>query len=152
MYGKIFESLFTGSMRGTGPLNISVWSYVIAHMKPDEVHGAVVELDCEVLAFFIGKCTAVEVSEVIDSYCEPDPKSRTPDEQGKKLVKLGQFSYRVVNGSKYRAIKDQEERRRQNREAQQRFRSKEKDLKKQAREKSESDKIVSQALEEGTPF
>lgn len=121
-------------------------------MKPDEVHGATVELDCEVLAFFIGKCTATQVSEVIDSYCEPDPKSRTPDEHGKKLVKLGQFSYRVVNGSKYRAIKDQEERRRQNREAQQRFRAKYKEIRKQAREQTESEKIIEQAEREGTPF
>lgn len=111
-------------MVGMGPLAFAVWGYVIANMVPDEEIGAQVELQPVILATIIGKTTPEEIEGVIKKFCEPDPKSRTPDKEGRKLVQLSHFDYQVVNGKKYRDIKDQEKRRQQNREAQARFRAK----------------------------
>ena len=59
----------------------------------------------------------------IEFLCRPDERSTTKGDEGRRLVKLGEFEYRVVNGAKYRAIRDEEERRRQSREAQRRLRA-----------------------------
>lgn len=127
MFGKIFESLFTGSMIGAGSPVFAVWSYVIANQKPDKAYGSVVELNPKLLAAVIGD-PIEQVNKAIEYLCAPDPSSRTKEKQGRRLVKLGEFDYQVVNGSKYRKIRDEEERRAQNRVAQQRFRAKGKPL------------------------
>src|SRR6267142_5510142 len=110
MFGKIFDSLFEGSMVGSGSPTFAVWSYVIAKMQPDKEVGAQVELNPKLLAFILGEKEDV-VEKVIQKMCSPDAKSRTPDEQGKRLIRLGQFSYRVVNGVKYLGIRDLESKR-----------------------------------------
>lgn len=127
MFGKIFESLFTGSMIGAGSPVFAVWSYVIANQKPDKRHGSVVELNPKLLSAVIGDKQAV-IEDAIKYLCSPDPDSRTREKDGRRLVKLGQFDYQVVNGEKYRQIRNQEERRAQNRVAQQKHRSKGKPL------------------------
>jgi hypothetical protein len=101
----------------------AVWGYVIAHMKPDSQVGAQVELNPKLLGFILGESEDVVVG-VIERLCEPDPESRSREEEGRRLIRLGQFNYRVVNGAKYMAIRDEEARRQQNREAKQRERKK----------------------------
>lgn len=114
MYGKIFESLYEGSMVGAGAKVFAVWGYVIAHMRadgrPGEHSSAQVDLNPKLLAFILGE-TEQDIDGVIDFLCQPDPRSRTPDEEGRRLVKEGQFTYRVVNGAKYMDIRNAEERR-----------------------------------------
>jgi hypothetical protein len=106
MFGKLFKSAFTGSMHGKGPEVFAVWAYVIAHA--DE--GSYVELNPEHLGPIIGMA-AGEIGRVIKEFCEPDPKSRSQEEGGRKLIFEGGYQYRVVNHAKYRAICSQEERR-----------------------------------------
>lgn len=122
MYGKIFESLYEGSMVGSGAIMFAVWGYVIAHMKPDKEVGAQVDLNHRLLGFVLGEKEA-DISEAIEKLCSPDHESRSPDEEGRRLVKTGQFSYRVVNGAKYMEIRSAEERREYFREAKRRSRS-----------------------------
>lgn len=122
MYGKVFASMFTGSMVGTGAINFAVMSYVIANMRPDRTAGAQVELNPRLLAMILGEPEGI-VAAAIAFLCEPDQNSRTEGEDGRRLVRLGQFDYRVVNGAKYRAIRDEETRREQNRLAKQRERA-----------------------------
>ena len=114
MYGKLFESLYEGSMVGSGATVFAVWGYVIAHMRADGKPGnhinAQVDINPQLLAFILGE-SEKEVGRAIAKLCAPDPKSRTPDEQGRRLVKMGQFTYRVVNGAKYMDIRTSEERR-----------------------------------------
>lgn len=117
--------MFEGSMYGKGAIMFAVWSYVIAHMQPDKEVGTQVELNPEKLAHTLGENES-DVVKAIDRLCAPDPKSRTPDEGGRRLIRLSQFDYRVVNGAKYRAIRDEEKRREQNRQAQAKFREKNK--------------------------
>jgi hypothetical protein len=82
-----------------------------------------VELNAEVVAFLIGEKLEV-VQAQIERMCSEDPKSRTKAEGGRRLIKKGEFEYWVVNGDKYRAIRDEESRRQQNVEAQRRHREK----------------------------
>lgn len=110
MYGKLFESLYEGSMVGSGSAMFAVWSYVITKMRPDKEVGAQVDINPKVLAFLLGEQEPV-VEDVVRRLCSPDPKSRSKDEDGRRLVQVGQFSYRVVNGAKYMSIRNAEEKR-----------------------------------------
>lgn len=121
MYGKHFASMYTGSMVGAGALVFAVMGYVIANMRPDEEVGAQVELNPKLIAMILGEKES-DVQETINFLCNQDPNSRTPEEGGRRLVKLGQFDYRVVNGAKYVAIRNEEERRAYNRDAKRRQR------------------------------
>jgi hypothetical protein len=121
MFGKLFDSLFTGSMYGAGSPKFALMAYVIANMKPDREVGFQVELNPADLANRIGEPVNV-IQSAIDFLCAPDKKSRSPAEDGRRLVQLGSYDYRVVNGAKYNDIKNEQERRRGNRERQARFR------------------------------
>jgi hypothetical protein len=110
MYGKHYASMYEGSMRGAGSAFFAVWGWIISHMVPDREHGTVVELNAEILAFVIGEKLEV-VEEVIKKMCSADLKSRSKEEEGRKLVRVGEYGYRVVNGAHYRKIRDDEERR-----------------------------------------
>lgn len=110
-------------MVGSGAVVFAVWGYVIAKMEPDIEVGAQVRLNPKLLETIIGEPEA-EIQQAIKFLCAPDKQSTTKAEEGRRLVQIGEFDYRVVNGAKYRAIRDQEKRRAQNREAQARFRKK----------------------------
>lgn len=120
-YGKLFESMFTGSMVGSGPLVFSVWAYVIANAKPP----GIVEINPKILAFILG-CTEEDVTDTVGVLCSPDPDSRTPDHEGRRLIPDGPFMYQVPTWAKYNRIRNDVDRRDQNRESQRRFRQKSK--------------------------
>lgn len=123
MFGKLFTSLYTGSMIGAGPVPFALMPYVIANARPDRRWGGYVELNPKLLSVIFG-CSEAEVEQAIEFLCSPDPRSRTPAEEGRRLVKLGPYDYRVVNYERYRAIRDEEQRREQNRVAQEVYRGK----------------------------
>jgi hypothetical protein len=110
MYGKHYISMYEGSMIGAGSAYFAVWGYVIAHMKPDWKSGAWVELNPQIIAFVLGEKAEV-VEEVLERMQQADPKSRSQEENGRKLIRIGEYAYRVVNGMKYRAIRNEEARR-----------------------------------------
>ena len=114
MFGKIFESMFTGSMMGAGSVCISLWAYVIAHAKPPK---GTLEINPKLVSVQIG-CTAEEISEALEFLQKPDPDSRTKAEGGRRLIAEGGFQYWMVNFGKYRRIRDEETRREQNRTSQ----------------------------------
>jgi hypothetical protein len=123
MFGKHFASLYEGSMVGAGAVVFAVWGYVIAKQVPDRLVGSQVRLNPKLLATIIGEEEG-EVVKAIKFLCAPDPHSTTKVHDGRRLVKLGEFDYQVVNGAKYRAIRDEESRREQNRLSQLRWRAK----------------------------
>lgn len=114
IYGKTFSSMYERSMVGAGAAAFAVWGYVIANQTPDKVVGMQVTLNPKLLAVIIGEPESV-IDGAIKFLCAPDPKSTTPDDGGRRLVKVGMFDYRVVNGKKYASIRDEEERREKNR-------------------------------------
>lgn len=110
MYGRIFEQLYTGSMIGAGCPVFAVWGYVIANMRADMEVGAQVELNPQLLGYILG-AKEPEIQKAIDYLCAPDPRSRSKAEDGRRLIRLGQFAYQVVNGAKYLAVRNAEQKR-----------------------------------------
>lgn len=123
-FGKHFSSMYSGSMVGAGAIVFAVMGYVIACQKPDKKVGSQVDINPKLLAAILGE-DQEEVERAVAYLCSPDPDSTTKKADGRRLIKIGQFSYQVVNGAKYLAIRDEEMRRAQNREAQRRKRAKE---------------------------
>lgn len=103
-FGRIFESLYKGSMVGAGVNVFALWPYVIANMRGSREHGALVELNPKLLGFVLG-CEEAEIVKAIGYLCAPDKASRSKAEEGRRLVRVGQFAYRVVNGAEYLAIR-----------------------------------------------
>lgn len=119
--------MYEGSMIGAGAIVFAVMGYVIAKQQPDKKVGSQVHLNSKLLAPILGE-TEGDVEKAIEYLCGPDDESTTKKAEGRRLIKIGQFSYQVVNGAKYLAIRDEETRRAQNREAQRRYRMKGKPL------------------------
>ncbi len=110
-------------MVGAGAMVFAVWGYVIAKWKPDKDVGGQVRLNPALLGPILGE-SVKEVEKAIEYLCRPDERSSTKEEGGRRLIRIGQFDYRVVNAAKYHAIRNEEDRREQNREAQARYREK----------------------------
>lgn len=117
-YGKIFESLYTGSMVGSGINVFALWAYVIASAKPP----GTIELNPKILATVFG-CTVQEIQDAIEKLCQPDPESRTREFEGRRIIPEGQFLYAVPTWGKYNSLRNEIERREQNREAARRYRT-----------------------------
>ncbi len=125
MFGKIFESTFYGSMVGAGAHVFAVWSYVISHMKPCSGKKFQVSLNSRVLSAIIGE-TPERIEQAIEYLSSPDPESRSKEEEGRRLLKVGEYEYIVVNGERYNRIRSAEELRQKNREAVYRYRERKK--------------------------
>ena len=108
MYGKIFASTFSGSMVGAGPDVFAVWAFALA-----QVVNSRVELNPRLLAPVLGT-TQDRVEAAIEYLGRPDADSRNPAEEGRRLIREGQYQYRVVSHEIYQAIRNEEERRNYN--------------------------------------
>jgi len=106
MYGKIYEQTFTGSMYGSGSHIFAVWSYVIAHTKPD----AMVELNPALLASALGE-DVERIEAAIEHFKSPDPRSRSKEFDGCRLIQKGEFIYFVPQYHKYHGFANNKERR-----------------------------------------
>lgn len=118
MYGKTFESQYEGSMVGAGMNVFAVWNYAIAKCKT-----GVVELNPKLLAFILGG-TEDQVVSALTYLCAPDPASRSKEHDGKRLIKEGEYQYRLVNWGQYQALKKAEDLKEYNREQQEKHRAK----------------------------
>lgn len=140
MFGKHFASMYEGSMVGAGAVVFAVMGYVIAKQEPDRVMGSQVRLNPVLLGAILGE-DPKDIEKAIKFLCSPDPRSTSKTKDGRRLIQIGEFDYQVVNGAKYRAIRDAEERRLQNREAKRRERSK---------GSGEQERVAVQQFEEGS--
>jgi hypothetical protein len=109
IYGKLYKKLYSGSMVGSGPEVFAVMGYVIANMEPDKVYGERVTLNPAIIAAAIGKTSIDAMQSAIDFLASPDVKTSTPGDDGRRIVMIEPFIYRVVNGRMYRKIRDQQE-------------------------------------------
>lgn len=119
MYGKIFQSLYQGTLCGHAA-EILVFTNLLAFKDKDQF----VDKHPKVIAFEVG-LSEDEVRAAIKNLEGPDPESRTPDEGGARIRRADEhreWGWYVVNGGKYDAIRNAEERRRQNAQAQRRKR------------------------------
>lgn len=121
MYGKAYEAMYAGSMVGAGLNVFAVWNYIIA-----KCHFGVIELNPKLLHAILGG-KLEEVVEAIEYLSRPDPDSRSKDEDGRRIVKEGQFQYRVVNWEAYQRMRREEDLREYNRLKQADYRRKKKE-------------------------
>ena len=121
MYVKLFTSIYQGTLRGNSA-GLLVFTNLLAHADRD----GVVDLHPRAIAEEVGLPLDV-VRDTLLVLESPDEESRSPEEQGRRIVRLDEhraWGWRIVNYVKYRQIKSQEDRREQNREAQTRWREK----------------------------
>jgi hypothetical protein len=111
MYGKHFQSMYTGSMYGAGSNVFAVWGYCISHANAED---HTLELNPKMLSNMLGD-TEERIVQAIDYLCSDDKKSRTEVHGGRRLIHEGGFQYLVVNHMKYRSIRSDDERREYNR-------------------------------------
>lgn len=111
MYGKLFASAFTGSLVGRGSDVFAVLAYLVANQDAK----GFVEVNPHLVGVAIG-CGTEAVESALAFLESPDPGSRTTDEEGRRIVREGRFLFRLVNGPKYRAIRDEDARREYQRE------------------------------------
>lgn len=97
--------MYTGSMCGVGPDIFTVWGYVISHTVNSQV-----ELNPIYLAPILGM-TAERVQGAIDFLCQPDERSRSPQDDGRRIVPEKGFAYRVPTHEMYRGLRNEEDRR-----------------------------------------
>lgn len=92
-------------MAGTGSDVFAVWAYVIAHTQPDSL----VELNPFLLSQMIG-ISIDAVEKAIAHLCKPDPKSRSKEHRGRRLIREGEYLYFVPQAKKYRSLPNDSER------------------------------------------
>jgi hypothetical protein len=117
MYAKVFASLWQGSLYGQSGAQM-VFIYLLAHADQDG-HVRVV---ARAMADAIG-ISESEVDAAIAVLEGPDPKSGSPELDGRRLEQVSNGRWFIVNYKKYRGMRDLNERRQQNLEAQRRKRS-----------------------------
>lgn len=114
-YAKIFRTIFDGSMRGCSDLIL-----VFVNMLCYADSFGVVDRTARAISDETG-LPVERVNSAIATLEGPDPESRTPDEEGRRIVRLDasrSWGWRIVNHAKYRALCSRE----QNAERQRNFR------------------------------
>jgi hypothetical protein len=121
VYAKLFTSIYQGTLRGNSR-GLLVFTNLLAHADA----AGHVDVHPRAIAEEVG-LTVAEVRAALDELEAPDPESRSPEEDGRRLLRLDEhraWGWRIVNYVKYRSIRSEEDRRAQNREAQKRWRDK----------------------------
>lgn len=108
MYGKVFASMFEGSLYGQWEAIVTFSCMIVLSDREGEV---------DITPEALSARTSIPLEIIqrgIASLEAPDPQSRTPDEEGRRIVRLSDtraWGWRIVNHAKYRAIRTAEERR-----------------------------------------
>jgi len=110
MYGKLFKQMYDGTLATKGPWQALVTFQQLVILA--DRHGCI-----DMTAEAIARRTTVP-SDVIETGLralgEPDPDSRSPAEEGRRIVPIDpsrSWGWRVVNYGHYRKIRSEEERR-----------------------------------------
>ncbi len=125
MYGKLFTQMYDGTLATRGPWQALVTFQQFIILADKE---GVVDMTPEA----ISRRTTVPLEIIaagIAALEEADPQSRTPDLEGRRIVRLSDgrdWGWSIVNHAKYRAIRSQEERREYMRKYQREYRAKKK--------------------------
>lgn len=124
MYGKLFASLYQGTLRGR-PDELLVFTNLIACADADGV--------CDKHPRAIAEEVGLPIERVhaaLAALEAPDPDSRSQAEDGARLIRIDEhrsWGWMLVNYQHYRDIRDPVERRKQVREAVQRHRTRRKE-------------------------
>lgn len=119
IYVKLFSSIYQGTLRGNSHC-LLVFTNLLAHCDKE----GIVDVHPRAVSEEVG-LTVEQVRAALDVLEAPDEESRSPEEDGRRIVRTDAhraWGWRVVNYAKYRAIRSEEDRREQNRVAQAKFR------------------------------
>lgn len=119
MYGKVFASMYEGSMVGAGCPVFAVWGYCIAKADPND---HTVTINPALLAAILG-CDRSVIDTSLTYLTSPDPRSRNQEHDGCRLVHVSGHEYLVVSHDKYRSVTCKDDIRAYNREAKRRERA-----------------------------
>jgi len=121
VYGKIFQTMYDGTLCTKGPWEALVTFQQMIVLSDKE---GVVDMTAESIA----RRTTIPLEVIekgIEALEKPDPHSRTPDEDGRRIVRLSDhrpWGWRIVNHAHYRKIRSGDERREYMRSYQQEYR------------------------------
>src|SRR3990172_4758342 len=119
VYAKVFSSLWCGTLYGKTDAQL-VFIFLLAHADAD----GEVRVVPEAIAGPTG-LTLEQVSSALSLLEAPDIESGSPEQSGARLERVGNAArWQITNYLKYRGLRDEDQRRKQNRESQQRFREK----------------------------
>ena len=108
MYGKIFDSMYDGTLRGHWQAIVTLQQLIV--LSDSE---GVVDMTAEAIASRTTIPLAI-IQAGIEHLMKPDPFTRTPGEDGRRIVFLDEhrpWGWRLVNHAKYRALRNMEEKR-----------------------------------------
>jgi hypothetical protein len=103
MYAKLFSCIYSGSLRGRAH-DLLVFTNLLAHAN----HGGIVDRHPRAIADEVG-LSADEVRAALERLESPDPESRSPAEDGRRIVRISahrDWGWRVVNWELYHAMDD----------------------------------------------
>ena len=123
MYAKLFTSIYQGTLRGNSH-GLLVFTNLLAHADKT----GQVDIHPRAVAEEVG-LTVDQVRAAIEVLEAPDAESRSPEEEGRRLLRLDEhraWGWVIVNYVKYRSIRSEDDRREQNRLAQEAWRAKHK--------------------------
>ena len=123
MFGKLFASMYDGSLHGDWKAIVVLQQLVIVANQHGEV-----DATPEALADRTGLPIDI-IEHGLAVLSQPDKRSRSPDQDGRRIVPLDPgrtWGWRLVNYLKYRNTRDDRDRREQNRQAQERARARKK--------------------------
>ena len=110
MYGKIFKQIYKGTLAMVGPWEALVtFQQMIILANQD----GIVDMTPDALS----RETTIPleiIAKGLQALSQPDPESRTPDEEGRRIVLLSDsrsWGWRIVNYEHYRKLQTDEERR-----------------------------------------
>ena len=117
-FSKLFSSIVTSSIWCEDDVTLRVW---IAMLATADAQGIV---EGSIPGFAnLARVSVEQLETALDKLSSPDPYSRTPDNDGRRIEKFD-GGWLILNHAKYRAVRDPEERKRQVREAVARHRQK----------------------------
>jgi len=117
-YTKLFSSIITSTIWQEDDKTRILWITLLALSdKHGDVAASIPGL-ARAAGITVGECEASLLK-----LCSPDPYSRSKEHEGRRIVVVD-GGWNILNRTKYREIRDPDKRREQNRDAQQRFRSK----------------------------
>lgn len=113
MYGKIFDTIYDGTLAGHWEAIVTMQQLIVLS-TPD----GVVDMTPEAIA---GRTTIPLkiIKKGLDFLSKPDPYTRTPGEDGKRIVLLDDhrpWGWRLVNHGKYMRLRNLEQKREADRE------------------------------------
>ena len=115
-YTKLFSSLITSTIWSASHPTRVVWVTMLALAdKNGEVHATIPGLAR------MANVTIPECEEAVNQFLAPDPYSRTPDDEGRRIEPI-EGGWALINHGKYRLMASKEDEKKANLERQRRFR------------------------------